>query len=194
MRTYEVEIRFDRLTGVFFAIFQGTEYKDPSINVLKDQLLEEAGKADSVQWERWIQYELITGFYDSYQYYHQGNEPMVGLRFECVDLSIPATGVARRHISRSVDGEGNVEPLDERFVGDLDTFLGDIWDKKSKDKIIRFTPDRWMAMMKIQAVICNARRMLGELLDADDADDIEERLDSMTAPLLMAGPTEDEDE
>ncbi len=194
MRTYKVEIRFDRNEGNFFAQFTGREFADTSIKKLQERLCDEAGKADSVQWERWIQYELIDHGYSSYQRYHQGNEPLVGLKFECVDLSIPEEGVARRHISRRVDDQGNVVPLDERFVGDLDTFLGDIWDKRSKDKIIRFTPDRWAALKQIQAVIIDARRKLGQLLDADEPDDVENQLDSMTTPLLMAGPMEDEDE
>lgn len=197
IRTVKVEIRFDRNFGNFFAQLNGEEFVNPSIKKLEGILREEAEKTDSLQWERWISYELIdSGYQDfnSHEKYQDTDNPVVGITFECVDLSIPQEGVVRRSIDLKVDDKGNVEPLNERWVGDVESYVGNIWSTCSGVKLIRFTPDRWVALMQIQAVIIDARRKLGQLLDADDQDDVEVQLDSMTAPLLMTGPVEDESE
>jgi hypothetical protein len=182
-----VEIRFDRHEGDFFADLNGQEFKDPSIKELEAILMEEASKADNVTWETWIVYTLVNTdhHYGGKRKYQDLNEPVVGIKFKCVDLSVSQEGVSPRERNRRVDDDGVVEdmrPNDFGHVAYLDM----------DEKRVRFTPERWVALKGVQAVIVDARKKLGLLLDADDRSDVEVRLDSMKTPLLMTGPKVDE--
>jgi hypothetical protein len=183
LRTTKVEIRFDRNTGEFFSQLNGEEFKDASLKELEALLLEEAEKADNIDWERWVEYELHQGGHTSYVRYQDSSVPIVGIRFDCLDLSIPQKGIARRTRRRRVDDAGNVEPIQEDYLGEIYT--------QGRNKLIRFTPGRWVSFKKIESAIVGARKMLGQLLDADDAED---QLDSMTSPLLAAGQIQEDDD
>ena len=187
LRTHNVEIRFDRHEGDFFADLNGQEFKDPSIKELEAILLEEASKADNVTWETWIVYTLVNveHHYGGQRKYQDLNEPVVGIKFKCVDISVKQEGVSPRERNRRVDDNGTIED-----IGDNDFGHVAYWDISQKK--IQFTPERWVALRGVESVILDARKKLGLLLDADEQSDVEGRLDSMTTPLLMTGPEGDE--
>ena len=173
LRTYKVEIRFDRWEGDFFAQFNGKEFKDPSIRGLEALLLEKAEDLDHLEWEQWIAYKLLeysNGYGSSYAKYQDGpGRSFVGIQFDCVDLSVPQKGIARRYRERNVDEDGIVESIDE-------SHLGYIWDRM--DKLVPFSAERWVTLRKVRMAIIDARKKLGELLDHEDQDEVVKLIDT----------------
>ena len=183
LRTFEVEIRFDRNEGVFFALLEEEEFKDESIRELEDTLEEKAREMDNVTWETWISYQLVDdGTYKTNNKikYHQEDKAVVGVNFKCVDLSVKQEGIAQRERDRRPDDDGCLDEINEDSLGQVNYWHSGI-------KKIRFTPERWRALKQIEAAIIDARKKLGSLLDVDDHADVEVQLDSMTTPLLLAG-------
>ena len=182
LRTHKVEIRFDRHSGEFFTQFSGEEFTDPSIRGLEGLLLKKAESLDHIEWKRWIAYSLLEhtdGYVNSYRYYQDGKQSFVGIEIDCVDLSVPQRGVARRYRYRVVDDDGTVQPILDKQK------MGHIWDQERK--LVEFTPERWSTLRKVQETILDARRKLGELLDGDGSDDVACRIDSMSSTLLAIG-------
>jgi hypothetical protein len=187
LRTHKVEIRFDRHEGDFFADLNGQEFKDPSIKELEAILRKEASKADNIAWETWIVYTLINTehHYGGRRKYQDLSDPVVGIKFKCVDIAVKQEGVSPRERRRRVDEDGIIEDISSNDLGQVAYLDMD-------QKRIKFTPDRWVALKGVQSVIADARKKLGLLLDADERSDVEDRLDSMTTPLLMTGSKVDE--
>jgi hypothetical protein len=200
LRSHKVEIRFDRFEGAFFAAFGGKEYRNVSINALRETLKEKATTLDEVKWEKWIEYEV-----DSFARHSWGKKAntSVGLEFSVLELSVSQKGVIRRERRAKIDYKrGTVEfaedmpaMFDEEGTrADQDPF-GSVHESGHRALLIRYTPHRLKLLLEIQGAIFQARAKLHALLaegqektgKGEEAETVAKALDAVTQVLLLPG-------